>query len=183
MTRILLVIALMITLGKLFAQQTGASPSDHVLVVGIFDKSEDRYSIEVLLTELLNDNGIKAIPSLNVVKTGSDLSILASDSMKQVLELKGIDHSLVVSIRGYDRKFKPSAEKIDLKTALSAGNLFALEKEGMVSISFELQYFKGNDLIKSKILKCGNVSTRDSVLKRCRKHLSKEIPAFWKNKK
>ena len=169
--------------GNLFAQQTNLSNTDHVLVVGIFDKAEDRYSIEVLLTELLNEYGIKATPSLNVLKTGSDLSFLSSDSMFQVLQHRGIDHFLVVSIRGYDRKFKPSIENGDLKSALGVGNLFSLEKEGMVSISFELQYFNANNFIKSKIIKCGNISNRDTVLKRFRKRMNKEIPNFWNNKK
>lgn len=183
MKTIVLFITLICLTGKLFAQQTDVSNADHVLIVGIFDKSEDRYSVEVLMTELLNEHGIKATPSLNVLKTGSDLSLLSSDSLLRVVQHRGIDHFLIVSIRGYDRKFKPSSENSDLKTALGAGNLFSLEKEGMVSISFELQYFMGNSYIKSDVIKCGNISSRDTVLKRFRKRMNKEISSFWNLKK
>ncbi|MFN5032238.1 MAG: hypothetical protein ACK5FX_08470, partial [Flavobacteriia bacterium] len=49
----------------------------NALVVGQLDKPEDRYTVEINLTELLTDAGIKAIPSLNMMKLGSDASLLA----------------------------------------------------------------------------------------------------------
>ena len=44
----------------------------NALVIGQLDKPEDRFSIEINLTELLTSNGVKAMPSLNVLKLGSD---------------------------------------------------------------------------------------------------------------
>ena len=40
------------------------------LVVGQFDKPDERYAIEVAITDLFTRNGIAAIPSLNVIKQG-----------------------------------------------------------------------------------------------------------------
>ena len=51
----------------------------NALVVGQLDKEEDRYSLEINLTELLTDAGIKAVPSLNILKLGEDAAVLASD--------------------------------------------------------------------------------------------------------
>jgi hypothetical protein len=63
----------------------------NALVIGQLDKQEDRYSLEINLTEMLSEAGVKSMPSLNVLKLGSDASILASDSVQKVLAAKGID--------------------------------------------------------------------------------------------
>jgi len=68
----------------------------NALVVGQLDKEEDRYAIEVNMTELLTDAGIKATPSLNILKLGSDASILTSDSLQRVVASKGIDTYMLV---------------------------------------------------------------------------------------
>ena len=78
----------------------------NALVVGQLDKEEDRYSLEINLTELLTDAGIKAVPSLNILKLGEDASILATDSIQKIVAAKGIDTYVLVSVRGYDKKFK-----------------------------------------------------------------------------
>ena len=60
----------------------------NALVIGQFDKAEDRFSIEVNVTEIFNSLGIKAIPSINVMKQGADPLILASDTMVNNLKIK-----------------------------------------------------------------------------------------------
>lgn len=57
----------------------------NALVIGQFDKPEDRYAIEVNVTELLNNMGIKASPSLNLLKQGTSAVNLVTDSIKQVI--------------------------------------------------------------------------------------------------
>ena len=51
----------------------------NAMVVGQLDKSEDRFTMEINFTELLASNGIKAMSSLNVLKEGTNISMLASD--------------------------------------------------------------------------------------------------------
>ncbi len=60
----------------------------NALVIGQFDKAEDRFSIEVYVTEIFTSLGIKAIPSINVMKQGADPLILASDTMVNNLKTK-----------------------------------------------------------------------------------------------
>jgi hypothetical protein len=132
------------------------------------------------MTELLSDAGIKAIPSLNILKLGSDASLLTTDSLQKVVAAKGIDTYMLVSVRGYDRKFSVSENKDDLQTALGAGNLFGIYREEIVSVSFEFSFYRNGKWVYSDIVKCGNVSDLDSVIKRFRKVVAKRITKKWK---
>lgn len=152
----------------------------NALVVGQLDKEEDRYAVEVNTTELLADAGIKAVPSLNILKLGSDASLLTTDSLQKIVASKGIDTYLLVSVRGYDRKYKVSEKKDDLQTALNAGNLFGIYRDEIVSVSFEFTFYRNGQWVYSDIVKCGNVSDLDSVIKRFRKAVAKRIDKKWK---
>jgi hypothetical protein len=152
----------------------------NALVVGQLDKAEDRYSVEINLTELLTEAGVKAIPSLNILKMGSDASIIATDSIQKLIAAKGIDTYILVSVRGYDKKFKKTHRKDELKTALDAGNLFPIYRDEIVSVSFEFMFYRNGQFIGTDIVKCGNVSSRDTVIKRFRKSVAKRIVKKWK---
>lgn len=152
----------------------------NALVIGQLDKAEDRYSMEINLTELLTDAGVKAVPSLNVMKLGSDATLLATDSIQKVVAAKNIDTYILISVRGYDKKFKKSGRKDALKTALEAGNLFPIYRDEVVSVSFEFLFYRNGVCIGTDIVKCGNVSDRDSVIKRFRKHVAKRIGKWMK---
>jgi hypothetical protein len=154
----------------------------NALVVAQLDKQDDRYSLEVNLTELLVNNGVKALPSLNVLKFGSDITQLSSDSIQSSLKMKGYDTYVLVSVRGYDKRFKASTRVNSLGTALSAGNLFPIYRDEVTSVSFEFLFFRNGEFLGSDIVKCGNVSSRDTVLKRFRKHVGKRILKEWVKK-
>lgn len=152
----------------------------NALVIGKIDKAEDRYSIEINLTELLNEAGVKAIPSLNIVKTGSDPQILAGDSVQQLLKSKGVDTYILVSVRGYDRKYQFTDKNEDFSTALEAANLYGLYREEASSVSFEFLFYRNGKLVSSDMIRCKNISSRDTVIKRLRKKLKKHIAKKWK---
>ncbi|MEJ6775899.1 MAG: hypothetical protein QNK85_01070 [Crocinitomicaceae bacterium] len=154
----------------------------NALVIGQMDKTEDRYSLEINATELLNSRGVKAIPSLNVIKLGGEALVLASDSIAELMKAKGIDTYVLISVRGFDRKFKVSGIKDNLETALGLSSLFDLYREDIVSISFEFKFFRGSELIYSDMVKCGNIGDRESVIKRFRKKVGKRIVKRWKKK-
>jgi hypothetical protein len=152
----------------------------NVLVIGQLDKPEDRYSMEINVTEIFTELGVKAIPSLNMLKLGTDASLIATDSMKQIIAAKGIDTYLLVSVRGYDKTFKATNMDDDFNTALGAGNLFPLYRDEIVSVSFEFKFFRNGAMVQYDIIKCGNVSNRDAVLKKLRKQLRKIAVKQWK---
>ncbi len=151
----------------------------NALVIGQLDKSDDRYSVEIAVTEIFANAGIKAIPSLNILKVGEDVQKLANDSILKVVNSKGIDTYVTVSVRGYDKHFKLAQNRDNFLTAIGVSHLFPLYKEEMVSISFEFTFYREGQFMGTDILKCGNVSSRDTVMKRFRKKLTKQVNK-WK---
>ena len=151
----------------------------NALIIGQLDNAEDRYSLEINLTEMFTSNGVKSIPSLNIMKLGGDAIILASDSVKQLMAAKGIDTYVLVSVRGYDRRFRVSDRRDDLETALSATSLFDLFRADIVSISFEFKFFRDGKYVYGDMIKCGNVSDRETVLKRFRAKAGKRLSKKW----
>lgn len=152
----------------------------NVLVVGQFDRPEDRYAMEVNVTELLNNAGVKALPSLNVLKQGTSAIELASDSIQKLVKEKGFDIFLIVNVRGYDRKFKPSQTQISFLEMLNMASIYHIYRDEATSVSFEFTFFKDNKVIYRDVVRCGNISNRDSVIKKFRKKLPKHIEKEWK---
>jgi hypothetical protein len=172
-TLIFLLVALM------GAFQAQAQKESKTLVIGQFDKPDERYAIEVAITDLFTKNGVSAVPSLNVIKQGADPSILALDSIQRVLKQAGIDRIAIVNVRGYDRRFKISDKETSLKETLGRTSIYHIYREEATSVSFEFTFYKENKMVFRDILKCGNVSDRDSVIKRIRKKLPKRIAKKW----
>ena len=85
------------------------------LIVGQLEHQEDRFTLEVNLSEIFASCGIKTMASLNVLKRGSDLLLLSSDSLYQIMKQKGIDTYVLVSVRGYDNNFKISEKDENIK--------------------------------------------------------------------
>jgi hypothetical protein len=152
----------------------------NAIVVGQMEKAEDRYTLEINLAELFVNNGIKANPSLNILKSGNELALLANDSLTAIVKNKGYDTYALISVRGYDNSFKKTSHKDPLVTALSAGNLFPIYRDEIASVTFEIMFYRNGQFIGSDLIKCGNVSTRDGVLKKFRKNITKKIQKNWK---
>ena len=68
---IFLIAVITITNSGLYCQRESQGK---VLIIGQFDRPDERYAIEVTLTEIFAQNGLEAIPSLNILKQGSDPS-------------------------------------------------------------------------------------------------------------
>jgi hypothetical protein len=151
----------------------------NAVIIGQFDKPEDRFSIEINTTEILAAQGIKAMPSLNLLKTGADSRLLATDSIKAVVRSKGFDTYLVVKVIGYDKRFKVSERKISFEEALNLGTLFNLYRDEAESISFELSFFKNDQIIYREVIRCMSISDRNTVLKKYRKKLTKRVSKKW----
>ena len=152
----------------------------NAIVVGQMEKAEDRYTLEINLAELLVNNGIKANPSLNILKSGNELALLANDSLTSIVNSKGYDTYALISVRGYDTNFKKTSHKDPLAVAFSSGNLFPIYRDEIASVTFEVMFYRNGQFVGSDIIKCGNVSTRDGVLKKFRKNTNKKIVKNWK---
>jgi hypothetical protein len=163
----------------LFFSQTNFQLTN-AIIIGQFDKPEDRFSIEINTTEILSAQGIKAMPSLNLLKTGADSRLLATDSIKAVVRSKGFDTYLIVKVVGYDKRFKVSERKISFEEALGFGSLFHLYRDESESISFEFSFFRNDQLIYREVIRCMSISDRNSVLKKYRKKLTKRVSKQWR---
>lgn len=167
-----------------FAQNAEELPGvrniDNVVIVGQLDQLEDRYSLEINLTQLFKSYGIKTNSSLNIVKQGGDTGILATDSLQTQLKEKGFDTYMLISVRGYDKKFKKSTSISDFKTEINAGHLFALYREEIVSVTFEIIFFKDGKALENRLIKVGSVGSRETVIKKLVKKLDKKIRKNWK---
>lgn len=166
----------LVSIGQKNKQELNLS---NALVIGQMDNPEDRYSLEINLTEILTSHGIKTVPSLNILKLGADSEILASDSVTQLMKNQGIDTYVLATVRGYDRKFKVSNNQDNFKSAVAVGGLFDLYRMDIVSISFEFKFYRAGEFVYGDIVKCGNISDRQTVLKRMRKKVSKRTLKKW----
>jgi len=152
----------------------------NAVVIGQFDKIQDRFTIESMITRLFVDHKINAVPSLNYIKMGEDASLLSSDSLQQVFSQSGFDTYVIVSVRGYDRKYKPSTSQLSFKEKLEQGTLREIYINGSVSVTFEFAFYQNNTQKRIKHIRCTNVSDRDSVLKRLTKKMEKTLKKGWK---
>jgi hypothetical protein len=176
MTKYLIAIAILFSFKLINAQQLQLT---NALVVGQMDRPEDKFTLEINLAELLANEGINVMPSLNALKQGASASVLVSDSVSKILSEKKIDTYLLVNVRGYDRKFRPTSKFEDLSKELESSHLFPLFRDEIVSITFEFTFFRGGKVITSELLKLGNISDRNAVIKKLRKKLPKMIK-HWK---
>jgi hypothetical protein len=163
-------------LQQLQAQQVKLT---NAVVISQFDKEEDRYAMQALMADLLKRYQIKALPVMNVLKQGEDLQHLLQDSIQKMLVQKGFDTYLVVNVRGYDRTFKPSDDSQTLAELLETTSIYQIYRDEATSVSFEFSIYRDGKLISREVLRCGNVSDRDSVLKRLRKRLPKKVIPIW----
>ena len=90
-----------------------------------------------------------------------------------------IDNIAIVNVRGYDRKFKISDKEGDLKDALERTSIYHIYRDEATSVSFEFTFYKEGSMVFRDILKCSNISDRDSVIKRIRKKLPKRMAKKW----
>ncbi len=151
----------------------------NAVVITQFDKEEDRYAMQALMADILKGYQIKALPVMNVLKQGEDPQHLLNDSIQQILVQKGFDTYLVVNVRGYDRTFKPSEDTQTLAELLETTSIYQIYRDEATSVSFEFSIYRDGKLVSRQVLRCGNVSDRDSVLKRLRKRLPKKVIPAW----
>lgn len=150
------------------------------VVIGQFDKPEDRFTIESTTAGVFSANGIKTTPSVNYVKTGGSSSVLAEDSLKSLLKENGFDTYVIVSVRGYDRSFKPSKTNYTFLEKLDQGTLREIYRNAAVSVSFEFSFYRNNEFLGADIIRCTNISNRDTVLKRYVNKLEKKVQKKWR---
>lgn len=154
------------------------SKLNNAVVVGLYDKKDDRFKMEILLAEKLIEAGVKTTLSLNYLKEGSDISGLASDSVQQKIKSAGYDTFVLFSVRGYDKKFKPVSKWFTLEEELKLGHLFPPFREDVSNVTFEFKFYKGTEMVAYDQIKVSSPSN-DGMLKKLNKELDKKIKKQW----
>jgi len=180
MKKVTLLFAILLISSVSMAQKKEKLQLTNALVIAQLDNPEDRYTLEINMTELLTSRGVNAKPSLNYMKQGGDSQILASDSVQKIMKEAGIDTYVIITVRGYDKRFKKSERKDNLETTLVEGGIFDLYRPDIVSISFEFKFFRNGEMVYSDIRRLGNISDRSTVIKRFRKKVGKRIYKWMK---
>ncbi len=173
----LFLLFLLVAINTAYAQKI--EKLDNVLVVAQFDKEEDRFSMEIAMTEMLIEAGIKAYPSLNFLKRGSSPNLLIMDSIQNVFKAKGITKVILVSVRGFDTKYKNATVHGDLASELSVGHLFPIFRDEATSVTFEFNVYDGLQFAQYGQQRIGAISSRDGTMKKFKKKMRKRISRRW----
>src|SRR5690554_7727620 len=65
-----------------------------------------------------------------------------ADTTRQNLKEKGIDTYLLVSVRGYNNRFKPSTKINDFEEEIKAGHLYPLYRESASNVTFTFTFYR-----------------------------------------
>ncbi len=149
------------------------------LLVAQLDRPEEKFNLEINLAELFSAENVKVVPSLNLLKQGEIASVLVSDSVTKILKSKNIDTYILVSVRGFDKKFKRSSHFEVLSNELASSHLFPLFRDDILSVTFEFTCYRNNEVVGNELLRIKNVDSKDKVIKKLRKKLPKLI-SKWK---
>jgi hypothetical protein len=160
--------------------QKGKYPSilgvNGILLVGKIDKPDDRYAVEVNLTKFITQFGLKVLPSLNFSRVGASTETLKTDSLNKVLQERGINGYMLVSVRGFDRKYKPRSNFPEtLEEALEEGHLYPIYQEEVSSVTFEFLYYEKGTFIGYDIIRVTGVGNRGQVFEKLQKKIAKRL--------
>lgn len=182
MKYLFLILTVFISINSVVAQNSKYPPIrgvEGLLIIGKIDKPEDRYAIEVNTTRFLAQFGMNVLPSLNFSRVGNSVEDLSTDSISAVIKAKGIKGYILISVRGFDRKFKPREHfPQTLEEALEEGHLYPVYQEDISSITFEFLYYEDGKFVGYDIIKLGGTSTRAQVFEKLQKKLGKRL-AKW----
>ena len=152
----------------------------NVIVVGQQDRLKDQYNLELAVVELMRENDVNAIASLNVLPRGADPTILASDSLQRNLSNKGFDTFMLISVRGYDKRFNPPTNVVDMREELSAGHLFQLWRESAATITFTVTFYRNNVPAHYELIRVRARNSQDKMIKGLYKKMQKRLLRAWK---
>lgn len=149
------------------------------VVIGQFEKPEDRYALEVTLCEIFTAMRIKAIPATNFVKQGGSSQVLASDSSLIALKEKGFSTYCLVNVKGFDNRFKKSENPPLFSEGLDRATIYNLYKDEISNLSLEFIFYRDGKPVFNDVFKISNIGDRDDVIKRMKKKGPKYFLKNW----
>lgn len=164
---------------SLWAQQNQKLNLKNALIIAQQNDLSDRYSIESSLIQMFSSYGVKSKAALNVVKEGGSPDILLRDSVRQKLKDEGIDTYLLISIRGFDRRFRPADSLSDFGDEIHVGHLFPLYRESASNMTFNFTFYRDLKPVYYDMIRVTGVGSKDDVIKNLMKKVEKELTKHW----
>lgn len=176
---LLITFTLLLSNSNVWAQNDTKLNLKNVLVVAQQDDLSDRYTVEIALLQLFNSYNIKSLASLNVLKQGGSADILMSDTTRQQLNEKGIDTYLLVSVRGFNNRFKPSTNINNFEDEIQAGHLYPLYRESASTVTFTFTFYRDLKPVHYELIRTGTVGSKDAVMKKLMKKVERRLIKEW----
>lgn len=175
----LFVFALSFSSQNLWAQKNQKLNLKNALIIAQQNDLSDRYSLESALIQLFSSYNVNSKAALNVIKEGGSPDILLSDSVRQKLNEEGIDTYLLVSIRGFDRRYKPAESINSFEKEISVGHLFPLYRESASNVTFNFTFYRDLEPVYYDMIRVRGIGSKNDVIKKLMKKVEKELTKRW----
>jgi hypothetical protein len=143
------------------------------------DKPQERFSIEANLGKLFGGYGMPILLSINLIKEGAPLSELGETKIQAEMNARNINSVLVVSVRGFDTRFKPRTKiPQTLAEMLQEGNLNPISTDEASSVTIEFFQYVNGKFNGYHIQRLGGASSRSKVYNKLQKRLDKLVPRW-----
>ena len=167
------------TFQSLWAQENQELNLKNALIIAQQNDLSDRYSLESAMMQLFSAYHIRSKASLNVVKEGGSPHILLSDSVRSKLKEEGIDTYLLISIRGFDRRFQPADSLNSFEDEINIGHLFPLFRESASNVTFNFTFYRDLQPVYYDLIRVRGIGSKDDVIKKLMKKVEKELTKHW----
>jgi hypothetical protein len=140
------------------------------------DNAQERFSVEANLGKIFATFNMPLLLSINMIKQGESLKELASARVQNEMNAKNINSVLVVSIRGFDQRFKPRTKMpATLEEVLEEGNLYPLSQEEATTVTIEFIQFVNGKFNGYHMMRVGNASEKNKVYTKIQKKLNRQM--------
>jgi hypothetical protein len=183
MKRISLVFLLSIaTISNAWAQKVKHPPINNLKGAMLLVKNDDakeRFSVEANMGKILATYNLPLLLSINMINQGAPLKELAGARVQNEMSARGINSVLVVSIRGFDQRFKPRTKiPATLEEMLEEGNLYPISQEEATTVTIEFIQYVGGKFNGYHMMRIGSASNKSKVYTRIQKKLNRLVPKW-----
>jgi len=86
---------------------------------------------------------------------------------------------MLISVRGYDKRFRPAEKIKSLEEEIKAGHLFPLYRESATSVTFTVTFYRDGEPVHSELIKTGTVGSKDAVIKKLMRKMERSLKRDW----
>jgi len=145
------------------------------------DNAQERFSIEANLGKIFAQFNMPILLSINLIKQGAPLTELSDPKIQGEMNSKGINSVVVVSIRGFDARFKPRTKMpATLDEMLQEGNLYPISQEEATTVTIELIQFVNGKFNGYHMMRISSASDKTKVYSKIQKKLNRLMPKWRK---